>query len=131
VEPTPVPDTLASARGRLGREWRTIEAMIAISCRDLHGGGRGHLCPECAELRGYAHLRICKCPFGPDKPTCANCKVHCYRPEMRERVRQVMRHAGPKMLLRHPVLALLHLVVDDRRPAPEKPPKRARPSAAP
>lgn len=122
------PAALAAAPGRLGREWRTLDAMIAITCKDLHGGRRRHLCAECDALRGYAHLRLTRCPFGPEKPTCANCKVHCYKPEMRERVRQVMRHAGPKMLLRHPVLALLHLLVDERRPAPEKPPKRARPA---
>ena len=88
------------------------------------------LCAECHDLRQYAHLRLTRCPFGPDKPTCANCKVHCYKPEMRERVRQVMRHAGPNMLLRHPVLALLHLLVDERRPAPDKPAKRRRAAAA-
>src|SRR5690606_2293977 len=115
---------LATAPGRLGREWRTVDAMIAITCRDLHGGGRRRLCPECAALRQYAHLRLTKCPFGAEKPTCANCKVHCYKAEMRERMKVVMRHAGPRMLLRHPVLALLHLLVDERRPAPEKPPKR-------
>ena len=130
--PLPLADgsrpALAAAGGRLGREWRTLDAMIAISCRDLHGTRRGRLCAGCDELRGYAHQRLTRCPFRPDKPTCANCKVHCYKPEMRERVRQVMRHAGPKMLLRHPVLALLHLLVDERRPAPEKPAKR-RPGA--
>jgi hypothetical protein len=111
----------------LGREWRTLDAMIAITCRDVHGGGRRHLCAACDDLRQYAHQRLTRCPFGADKPTCANCQVHCYRPEMRERVRLVMRHAGPKMLLRHPVLALLHLVVDERREAPAKPIKRRPP----
>ncbi len=115
--------------GRLRREWRTLEAMIAITCRDLHDGRRGALCAECSELRDYAALRLARCPFGADKPTCANCKIHCYRPQPRERVRQVMRHAGPRMLLRHPVLALLHLLVDERRPAPEKPPRRPATSA--
>lgn len=109
---------------RLRREWRTVEAMIAITCKDLHGGRRGELCPECRELHDYAHLRLVRCPFGEEKPTCANCKVHCYRPEMREKVRLVMRHAGPKMLLKHPALALLHLWVDSRREAPEKPARR-------
>jgi len=47
-----------------------------------------------------------RCPFGPDKPTCAKCPIHCYKPQVRERVREVMRFAGPRMLLRHPVLAV-------------------------
>jgi hypothetical protein len=112
-------------RGRLRREWRTIQAMIAITCRHRHGGGRRALCAECQALHDYAELRLTRCPFGETKPTCGNCKVHCYKPEMRERVRQVMRFAGPKMLARHPYLALMHLLVDDRRPAPEKPTRAA------
>ena len=104
--------------GRLGRAWRTIAAMIAITCRDLHGGRRGALCAGCSELALYARDRLARCPYGDDKPACMRCPIHCYRPEMRERVRLVMRHAGPKMLLRHPVLALLHLLVDERREAP-------------
>lgn len=113
------------AQGRLRREWRTIEAMLSIACKDLHGGRRGELCADCQELHDYAEQRLTRCPFGQEKPTCANCRVHCYRPEMRERVRLVMRHAGPKMLLHHPALALLHLWVDSRRAAPEKPARRA------
>jgi len=116
-------------RGRLRREWRTIEAMIGITCRHRHGGGRRALCPECAGLLGYAHERLVRCPFGEGKSTCARCRVHCYRPEMRERVRDVMRFAGPRMLARHPVLALLHLLVDERRDPPELP-RRAGAAAA-
>ena len=104
---------------RLRREWRTIEAMISITCKDLHGGRRGELCSDCRELHDYAHLRLVRCPFGEEKPTCANCKVHCYKPEMRERIRDVMRYAGPFMLYRHPYLAFMHLVIDDRREAQE------------
>ncbi len=112
-------------RGRLRREWRTISAMIAITCRDLHGGRRGALCASCAELHDYAEQRLLRCPFGEGKPTCANCQVHCYKPAMREQVRLVMRHAGPRMLLHHPALALLHLWVDSRRTAPAKPSRPA------
>ncbi len=57
--------------------------------------------------------------------------MHCYRPEMRQRVRDVMIFAGPRMLLRHPVLALLHLVVDERRPAPPKPARNPQSPATP
>ena len=60
--------------------------------------------------------------FGDDKPTCANCKVHCYSEAMRERVRDVMRYAGPRMLWRHPVLA-------DRASA-RRAPSGARPAGA-
>jgi len=46
--------------------------------------------------------------------------VHCYNAEMRERVRVMMRWSGPRMLLRHPVIAILHMI-DGRRPAPRLP----------
>jgi hypothetical protein len=117
------------ARGRLRREWRTIEAMLALYCRQVHQGSWGALCSDCAELSAYARERLARCPFGADKPTCANCRVHCYRPAMRERVRAMMRHAGPRLLLRHPVLTLLHLWIDDRRPAPAALPRRRPPGA--
>jgi hypothetical protein len=104
---------------RLARELATMRAMVAIHCRDKHGR-RNDLCDECAELMDYATRRLDRCVFGDDKPTCANCTVHCYNAEMRERVRVVMRYAGPRMMWRHPFLALAH-VVDGRRPAPELP----------
>lgn len=102
---------------RLARELATMRAMVAIHCRDQHGRG-ADLCDECAKLMDYATRRLDRCVFGDDKPTCANCTVHCYNAEMRERVRVVMRYAGPRMMWRHPLLALAH-VVDGRRPAPE------------
>lgn len=37
------------------------------------------------------------------------CPVHCYKRDMRERMRQVMRYAGPRMLWVHPVAALRHV----------------------
>lgn len=90
------------------RELKTVHAMLRLHCVKRHGSRE--LCGECRELWEYAQARIAACPFCPDKPTCANCPVHCYKPDMRERIRQVMRFAGPRMLGRHPVLALLHLV---------------------
>lgn len=110
--------------GRLRREWKTIDAMISLYCRELHGSG-ALLCRSCSELHEYAELRLVKCPFGEGKPTCAHCTVHCYRADMRERVRDVMRFAGPRMLKRHPYLALMHLLVDGRREAPALPARRA------
>ncbi|WP_313080811.1 nitrous oxide-stimulated promoter family protein, partial [Atlantibacter sp.] len=39
-----------------------------------------------------------------------------------EEMKQIMRWAGPKMLWRHPILTLHHLI-DDRAPVPEIPDK--------
>jgi hypothetical protein len=86
-----------------------------------HGNG-AKLCQECAALFDYATRRLERCVFGDAKPTCANCLVHCYSADMRERVRVVMRWAGPRMLLRHPILAIRHQL-DGRRPSPALPAK--------
>jgi len=96
-------------QNRLSRERRTIQFMIEIYCRGKHSPV-GEICPECQELAAYAMQRIEKCPFQADKPTCASCPIHCYKPAMRERVRQMMRFSGPRMLFAHPILAILHLV---------------------
>ncbi|RPI54772.1 MAG: nitrous oxide-stimulated promoter family protein, partial [Chloroflexi bacterium] len=89
--------------------------MIELYCRQVHGSA--DLCPRCAALRTYARQRLQKCPFQEGKTTCARCPVHCYKPQMREEIRAVMRYAGPRMLLRHPILAMLHLL-DGRRKGP-------------
>ena len=93
---------------RLGREVRTVRLMIDLYCR-RHHGAKG-LCVDCLKLAVYAEQRIGKCPFGEEKPACGRCTIHCYKPEMRERVREVMRFAGPRMTWRHPLLAIRHLL---------------------
>jgi len=84
---------------------RLIERMLAVYCRDKHGGPG--LCPACAALLIYAVDRLLHCPRDP-KPACKACPVHCYAPEQRARIKEVMRYSGPRMLLRHPLLTLKH-----------------------
>jgi hypothetical protein len=83
--------------------------MIELYCRARHQA-TGELCSECQSLYSYALARLDRCPFGAKKTTCARCPVHCYKPAMRERIREVMRFAGPRMLLRHPWLAAMHVL---------------------
>jgi hypothetical protein len=112
-----------SSGPRIVREKKTIAAMLAIYCRDHHGR-RGALCSDCAGLLDYAERRLDTCPFREQKPVCNLCEVHCYAAIQRERVREVMRYAGPRMLLPHPILSLFHML-DKWRPAPKlKAPKR-------
>jgi predicted amidophosphoribosyltransferase len=101
---------------RLAREQATMAAMMALYCHDHHGTRNGS-CDDCAQLLDYARRRLATCPFGEEKPACNNCQVHCYSASQRERVRVVMRYAGPRMLFRHPILSLYHLL-DKRREAP-------------
>ena len=90
------------------REKAVVSQMIALYCRKNHGSRT--LCPDCAALEAYARQRSDKCPFLETKTFCSNCHVHCYRPEMREKIRQVMRFSGPRMLFHHPVLAIRHVI---------------------
>ena len=99
---------------RLERERETIHAMIAIYCGGQHGV-KGSLCADCQALLDYARVRLDRCHFGVQKPTCVHCPVHCYQPQYREKVRVVMRYAGPRMLWRHPVLSLRHWLDGIRR----------------
>ena len=92
----------------LEQERTTLLAMIRLYCRQQHGGDP--LCEDCSQLWDYAEERLAKCPFGVEKPTCQNCPVHCYKPEMRQRIREVMRFAGPRMIWHHPVMAVRHLI---------------------
>jgi hypothetical protein len=107
---------MSGSHSRMIRERETVEAMIGLYCHDQHSTARG-LCEDCEALREYARERLDKCPFQEGKTTCAKCPVHCYKQDMREQIRAVMRYAGPRMLYRHPIMALQHMM-DRRREEP-------------
>ncbi|MHC4912562.1 MAG: nitrous oxide-stimulated promoter family protein [Planctomycetota bacterium] len=94
----------------LAQEKKTIAAMVKMYCRGHHATVRNRLCPGCEDLLQYALQRVEKCPFGSEKGPCAQCTIHCYKPLMREPVQEVMRYSGPRMLTRHPILAISHLL---------------------
>jgi len=109
--------TSPAAQRRIAQEQRTVSKMIALYCHAQHHT-QGGLCSDCTELSDYAKARIARCPFLPDKPTCAKCPVHCYQPAMRAQIRQVMRFSGPRMLRHDPVAAVQHLAQMVRKPSP-------------
>lgn len=90
------------------REQRTAEQMIRIYCR--YKEGNKELCPTCQQLLHYAHNRLEHCTFGEQKKTCRNCPIHCYKPEMKKRMREVMRYAGPRMIFFHPITTIKHFI---------------------
>ena len=94
------------------REKEVVSLMISLYCRKKHGGKT--LCPECAALDAYARSRSDHCPFRETKTFCSNCKVHCYKKDMRVKIREVMRFSGLRMLFYHPVMAIRHLVESRR-----------------
>ncbi|MGD6808067.1 MAG: nitrous oxide-stimulated promoter family protein [Candidatus Bathyarchaeia archaeon] len=102
---------------RMIREKKTIAYMVDIYCKGHHHTASGELCPECQQFKDYAFLRLDKCPFQDKKSTCGKCKIHCYKPDMKQEVRKVMSYSGPRLLIYHPGLALHH-AWDGRRKAP-------------
>lgn len=116
---------------RIYREKATLAQMVGIYCKgNRHQGRAGdgsadvafasdmpprvadaiaNMCPSCHELVEYCFGRIDRCPHMATKTFCSSCETHCFAPEMRERIRQVMRYAGPRMLLYDPKGALKHL----------------------
>ena len=96
------------------KEKELVSQMISLYCRKNHKEKDAHnkfiLCRECEELENYARMRSDKCPFMETKTFCSNCKVHCYKPAMRERIKEVMRFSGPRMLFVHPVVAVRHVL---------------------
>lgn len=92
---------------RIEREKITVGQMIGLYCRGVHHSDG--LCDDCRELLVYAHRRLERCPKGEGKGTCRRCEIHCYRPDMRRCVAEVMRYSGPRMILYHPLAALRHL----------------------
>ncbi|MCK5403451.1 nitrous oxide-stimulated promoter family protein, partial [Candidatus Bathyarchaeota archaeon] len=48
--------------------------------------------------------------FQEQKPTCFKCKIHCYEPSMRRKIRNVMKYSGPRMFFKQPSLALHHIL---------------------
>lgn len=93
---------------RIDSEKRVISRMIRLYCqRKL---GLESLTEEYRALESYAHRRLDGCKFGDAKPACKRCKIHCYRPDMRDKIRAIMRWAGPRMILYDPIAAIRHLL---------------------
>lgn len=110
-------DSPAVARRR-AREKRVISQMVALYCVGNHDAALRTeraccgepVCPACKAVDAYAVLRTARCRQMHAKTSCEKCPYHCYRPQEREQIRQVMRYAGPRMLTKHPIAAIRHLL---------------------
>ena len=91
----------------LAVELETIIAMTSIYCGDHHSQAE---CQSCAEFIEHAKQKLDRCVYGDKKPACKKCPIHCYKPDKREQARIIMRYSGPKMLFKHPLLAIKHLI---------------------
>lgn len=94
-------------KNRIEREKATVQKMIALYC--YHHLKLSHIPPEYIQLGEYACQRLTRCKFGNEKPSCKKCKIHCYAPEKRKQIREIMRWAGPRMILHAPLQTIKHL----------------------
>jgi len=101
----------------LQKEFDTITIMVRLYCRNHHRN-KNTICPECTELLDYAEKRLSSCPFQEQKAACGKCAVHCYKKDMRHKIRDVMRYSGPRMIWKHPIMTIQHLI-DSRKKSPE------------
>ena len=100
---------LDSNKNRIIREQETVEKMIFLYCKAHHQ--KPNPCFECIQLTDYVADRLQKCRFKDKKPNCKKCPAHCYKNEQREKIREAMRYAGPRMMWHHPYLAVKHLLM--------------------
>ncbi len=102
---------------KLFYERQTIRAMVQMYCQgQRHSCVAGGCCGSCVDLLNYAYERLERCVFQECKPVCSQCPIQCYRPEQRVQITAVMRYSGPRMLLRHPLIAIRHLVNERKVP---------------
>ncbi|MFD2306837.1 nitrous oxide-stimulated promoter family protein [Enterococcus termitis] len=81
--------------------------LMEVMIRVYYGSQAENEIPE-ERMLNYARTRLEFCQFGEAKTTCQKCPVHCYQPKYREQMKKIMRHSGPRMLFRHPVLTFRH-----------------------
>lgn len=96
-------------KSRREREKIIVSEMIRMYCAGNHSVNV-ELCNDCQSLATYAENRLLSCLYGEIKPVCKECPVHCYAPQRREQMRLVMNYSGPRMLLKRPVFALVHMI---------------------
>ena len=93
---------------RIAIEKICVERMIMIYCKAKHRTDKVK-CEDCQALLDYACKRLDSCKFGEHKPVCLHCPIHCYSVNMRNKIKDVMRFSGARMMFQHPTLAVLHL----------------------
>lgn len=95
-------------KSRIDREKEVVSKMVKLYCRKRLG--MAELNEEYKELICYSHRRLDSCKFGDKKPACKRCPIHCYKPDMREKIRNIMRWAGPRMIIYDPIAAIRHIL---------------------
>ena len=112
---------------KLFGDLKTLALFVELYCRHKHAdeakeainlrthdveriaGRKIVLCAECRRLLTHAFVKRSHCPMNP-KPACKHCPSHCYHPNYRAAMREVMRYSGRKMLMGGRLDYLFHLL---------------------
>ncbi len=81
--------------------------MIRFYCKNNHD--KDIQCEVCRNLLDYAKKRLELCRYGERKKNCNKCAAKCYSKEYKERIREVMRYAGPRMIFARPFESIRHI----------------------
>lgn len=94
----------------LEKDRATLEAMGRIFCKAHHPGPKdaSGLCVSCRGTVDVSLAHTESCPHG-HVGNCQDCATHCQRGENRERIREIMRFAAPRMAFCHPLMAIDYL----------------------
>lgn len=95
---------------RIEKEKNIVQLMIKLYCDKKHKH-RNEICNECQKLLNYAHEKLKYCKHGEKKSSCKKCIVQCYRQEMKERIKEVMKFSGPRMILYRPFEFFRHIII--------------------
>jgi hypothetical protein len=93
--------------GKIERDKATVRLMVELYC--IHHLTCNVVPEEYKELADYACDRLEHCKYGDAKPACKNCPIHCYAPQQRQRIREIMRWSGPRMIIYSPKALMRHL----------------------
>ena len=98
---------------KVDEDIKVLREFIKIYCETKHRDRAKtiqdgiNLCDECHDTLQYSAMRREYCPQDP-KPTCKNCDIHCYKPEYRQRIKDIMRHSGMVMIKRGRLDLIFH-----------------------
>ena len=95
---------------KIEKEKQISELMIKLYCNKNHNTKKT-LCQQCETLKDYTFKRIDYCPNRQTKTFCSSCETHCYKRDMAEQIRKVMRFSGPRMFLYQPITAKKNFIV--------------------
>lgn len=97
--------------GQQVKDIKVIARFTEVWCAGQHHDGKQPLtvcpgvppltlCPDCTAFLQYAVKKRLCCPLEAEKPTCRRCRIHCYAPQQRALVKQIMAWSGRRMILR-------------------------------